>query len=61
MDHALVALAQQGDKRAFESLTLAHHTRLLRVAHGILRDRRMADEAATQQACLDIWRYIRSW
>lgn len=58
MDHELVALAQQGDQRAFESLTLAHHTRLFRVAHGILRDRHLAEDA-TQQAFLDIWRYIR--
>jgi RNA polymerase sigma-70 factor (ECF subfamily) len=58
MDHELVALAQQGDQRAFESLTLAHHTRLFRVAHGILRDRHMAEDA-TQQAFLDIWRYMR--
>ena len=58
MDHRLVALAQQGDQRAFESLTLAHHTRLFRVAYGILRDRHLAEDA-TQQAFLDIWRYIR--
>ena len=58
MDHELVALAQQGDQRAFESLTLAHHTRLFRVAYGILRDRHTAEDA-TQQAFLDIWRYIR--
>jgi len=58
MDHELVALAQQGDQRAFESLTLVHHTRLFRVAYGILRDRHLAEDA-TQQAFLDIWRYIR--
>jgi RNA polymerase sigma-70 factor, ECF subfamily len=58
MDQELVALAQQGDQRAFESLTLAHHTRLFRVAHAILRDRHLAEDA-TQQAFLDIWRYIR--
>jgi len=58
MDHGLVALAQQGDQRAFESLTLTHHTRLFRVAYGILRDRYLAEDA-TQRAFLDIWRYIR--
>lgn len=57
MDERLVGLAQRGDEGAFESLTLAHHGRLFRVAFGILRDRHMAEDA-TQQAFLDIWRYI---
>ena len=50
--------AQQGDREAFESLTLAHYTRLYRVAKSILRDRHTAEDA-TQQAFIDIWRYIR--
>ena len=58
MDEELVVLAQQGDRHAFESLTLAHYTRLYRVAKSILRDRYMAEDA-TQEALLDIWRYIR--
>ena len=58
MDEELVVLAQQGDRQAFESLTLAHYTRLYRVAKSILRDRPTAEDA-TQQAFLDIWRYIR--
>ena len=58
MDEELVVLAQQGDRRAFESLTLAHYARLYRVAKSILRDRHTAEDA-TQQALLDIWRYIR--
>jgi RNA polymerase sigma-70 factor (ECF subfamily) len=58
MDEALVVRAQQGDKEAFESLTLAHYTRLYRVAKSILRDPHTAEDA-TQQAFLDIWRYIR--
>jgi RNA polymerase sigma-70 factor, ECF subfamily len=58
MDEALVVRAQQGDREAFESLTLAHYTRLFRVAKSILRDRHTAEDA-TQQALLDIWRYIR--
>jgi RNA polymerase sigma-70 factor (ECF subfamily) len=58
MDEELVVLAQQGDRQAFESLTLAHYTRLYRVAKSILRDRLTAEDA-TQQALLDIWRYIR--
>ena len=58
MDEELVVLAQQGDPRAFESLTLAHYSRLYRLAKSILRDRHTAEDA-TQQAFLDIWRYIR--
>ena len=58
MDEALVIRAQQGDRGAFESLTRAHYTRLYRVAKSILRDRHTAEDA-TQQAFLDIWRYIR--
>lgn len=58
MDEALVVRAQQGDHRAFESLTLAHYTRLYRVAKSILRDWHAAEDA-TQQALLDMWRYIR--
>ena len=58
MDEALVVRAQQGDRRAFESLTLAHYTRLYRVAKSILRDHHTAEDA-TQQAFLDIWRSIR--
>ena len=58
MDEELVVLAQQGDRQAFESLTRAHYTRLYRVAKSILRDRHTAEDA-TQQALLDIWRYIR--
>jgi RNA polymerase sigma-70 factor (ECF subfamily) len=57
MDEELVVLAQQGDRQAFESLTLAHYTRLYRVAKSILRDRHTAEDA-TQQALLDIWRYL---
>ena len=53
-----MVLAQEGDRQAFESLTLAHYTRLYRVAKSILRDRPAAEDA-TQQALLDIWRYIR--
>lgn len=58
MDPDLVVRAQRGDQRAFESLTIACHHRLFRLAHGILRDPHLAEDA-TQQACLDIWRDIR--
>jgi RNA polymerase sigma-70 factor (ECF subfamily) len=57
MDQDLVSQAQDGDQRAFERLTAAHHPRLFRVAYGILRDRHLAEDA-TQQAFLDIWRHI---
>lgn len=59
MDQHLVVKAQQGDQSAFESLTVANHSRLYRVAYSILRDRHLAEDA-TQQAFLDIWRNIRS-
>jgi RNA polymerase sigma-70 factor (ECF subfamily) len=55
MDPSLVVQAQQGDRQAFESLTVANHTRLFKVAYGILRDRHLAEDA-TQQAFFDIWR-----
>ena len=58
MDQHLVVKAQQGDQQAFESLTVANHSRLYRVAYSILRDRHLAEDA-TQQAFLDIWRNIR--
>lgn len=57
MDQHLVIRAQHGDQRAFQSLTVAHHARLYRAAHGILRDRHLAEDA-TQQAFLDIWRNL---
>lgn len=57
MDQDLVVRAQQGDQRAFETLTVQHHPRLFRVAHGILGDPHLAEDA-TQQAFLDIWRNI---
>lgn len=58
MDPSLVVQAQRGDTRAFESLMVADHHRLFRVAQGILRDPYLAEDA-TQQAFLDIWRDIR--
>jgi RNA polymerase sigma-70 factor (ECF subfamily) len=58
MDQDLVVGAQQGDERAFESLTEANHSRLYGVAYGILGDSHLAEDA-TQQAFIDIWRHIR--
>jgi RNA polymerase sigma-70 factor, ECF subfamily len=57
MDRDLVIRAQQRDHLAFESLMVASHGRLFRLAHGILRDPHLAEDA-TQQAFLDIWREI---
>ena len=58
MDDELVRRAQAGDQEAFEALILANHARLLRIAHGVLRDRHAAEDA-TQQAFIDIWQDIR--
>ena len=58
MDQDLVVRAQEGDQRAFESLTVAHHARLFRVANCLLRDRGLAEDA-TQQAFLEIWQDLR--
>jgi RNA polymerase sigma-70 factor (ECF subfamily) len=58
MDRDLVVRAQQGDQRAFEMLATADYPRLFRVAHGVLGDRALAEDA-TQQALIDIWRKVR--
>ena len=58
MDQDLVVRAQQGDRRAFDALTVTDYPRLFRVAHSILRERTRAEDA-TQQAYFDIWRNIR--
>ena len=55
MDTELVTRAQRGDEEAFASLALAAGDRLHAVAHRILRDIELAEDA-TQQALLAIWR-----
>jgi RNA polymerase sigma-70 factor (ECF subfamily) len=55
MDRELVARAQHGDQGAFATLAETNVDRLLRVAHGILGDAHLAEDA-TQQALLAIWR-----
>jgi RNA polymerase sigma-70 factor, ECF subfamily len=55
MDTDLVVRAQDGDEEAFESLAVAIGDRLHAVAHRILRDIDLAEDA-TQQALLSIWR-----
>jgi RNA polymerase sigma-70 factor, ECF subfamily len=54
MDTELVRLAQRGDEGAFASLAVAVGDRLHAVAHRILRDIELAEDA-TQQALLSIW------
>lgn len=55
MDTDLVIRAQHGDEQAFASLAVAAGDRLHAVAHRILRDIDLAEDA-TQQALLSIWR-----
>jgi len=55
MDTDLVVRAQRGDEEAFASLAVAAGDRLHAVAHRILRDTDLAEDA-TQQALLSIWR-----
>jgi RNA polymerase sigma-70 factor (ECF subfamily) len=51
----LVVLAQRGDEEAFASLAVSVGNRLHAIAHRVLRDADLADDA-TQQALLAIWR-----
>lgn len=55
MDTDLVQRAQIGDEQAFASIAAATGNRLHAVAHRILRDTDLAEDA-TQQALLAIWR-----
>ncbi len=55
MDSQLVVQAQRGDEGAFASLAVAISDRLHAVAHRILRDLDLAEDA-TQQALVAIWR-----
>jgi RNA polymerase sigma-70 factor (ECF subfamily) len=55
MDTDLVIRAQEGDEGAFASLAIVCGDRLHAVAHRILRDIDLAEDA-TQQALLAIWR-----
>jgi RNA polymerase sigma-70 factor (ECF subfamily) len=55
MDTDLVVRAQHGDEQAFASLAVSAGDRLHAVAHRILRDTHLAEDA-TQQALLTIWR-----
>jgi RNA polymerase sigma-70 factor (ECF subfamily) len=55
VDAELIGRAQRGDEEAFASLAVAAGDRLHAVAHRILRDTDLAEDA-TQQALLAIWR-----
>ena len=55
MDAELIGRAQNGDEEAFASLAVAAGDRLHAVAHRILRDTDLVEDA-TQQALLTIWR-----
>jgi len=55
VDAELIGRAQHGDEEAFASLAVAAGDRLHAVAHRILRDTDLAEDA-TQQALLAIWR-----
>jgi RNA polymerase sigma-70 factor (ECF subfamily) len=55
MDTELVVRAQRGDEQAFASLAVVAGDRLHALAHRILRDIDLAEDA-TQQALLSIWR-----
>ena len=57
MDADLIGRAQHGDEEAFASLAVAAGDRLHAVAHRILRDTDLAEDA-TQQALLAIWRNL---
>ena len=57
MDTGLVMRAQHGDGEAFASLAVACGDRLHAVAHRILRDTDLAEDA-TQQALLAIWQNL---
>jgi RNA polymerase sigma-70 factor (ECF subfamily) len=57
MDPDLVIRAQHGDQEAFASLAVACSDRLHAVAHRILRDVDLAEDA-TQQALFAIWQNL---
>ena len=57
MDTDLVMRAQRGDEEAFASLAVAASGRLHALAHRILRETDLAEDA-TQQALLTIWRNL---
>jgi RNA polymerase sigma-70 factor (ECF subfamily) len=59
MDRDLVLRAQRGDRGAFTAIADSVVDRFLSVAHRILRDGALAEDAA-QQALLNVWRDLPS-
>lgn len=57
MVRELVELAQRGDKEAYDALARSAAPRLYRVAHRILRDIDLAQDA-TQQSLVALWREL---
>ena len=57
MDADLVTRAQRGDEAAFADIVEAVTDRFLSVAHRILHDRQLAEDA-TQQALVKVWKHL---
>lgn len=57
MDTELVTRAQRGDQAAFAEIASATYGRMHSLAHGILRDRALAEDAV-QHAMLEAWRNL---
>lgn len=59
-DAALMAMVKQGDREALGALYDRHAPRVLAVAQGVLRDRRLAEEA-TQDVFLNLWQHPQTY
>ena len=59
-DEELVALAQQGDRRAFEELIERHKQKAYHIAFGFTRDREEAKDLS-QEAFLKAYTYLKSF
>lgn len=57
VDRALIEHAAHGDRHAFAALALAHADRLYAIAHRILRDTGLAEDAL-QQGLVAAWREL---
>lgn len=59
-DEALVALAQKGDRRAFEELIERHKHKAYHIAFGFTRDREEAKDLS-QEAFLKVFTYLKKF